>query len=224
MLAIIDYEGILEDLDKAITSYEAMAGYSEEDLQEIFNLQQISYMMFTQKHAALLDVFKTLNNSADEEAYEQYLRDEEIRDNFYEALYEFSKALNKAFSLANFYDSTPTETVERYKRDLKRFINLRTAVKRRYGEMIDFRDYEKRIEKLLHDYVSATEIKQVVLPPINISTYLRVADTEDKLSSDAAKADMISSNMKQDFLERMIENPALYEKLSILLKESLKNS
>ena len=215
---IIDYEGILENLDKAITSYEAMAGYSEEDLQETFVSTTDILHDVPQKHAALLDVFKTLNNSADEEAYEQYLRDEEIRNNFYEALYEFSKALNKAFSLADFYDVTPNDTVERYKRDLKKFINLRTAVKRRYGEKIDFRDYEKRIEKLLHDYVSATEIEQV-LPPINIFDISEVADAEDKLSSDAAKADMIASNMKRIFTERMIENPALYDELSVLLKK-----
>ena len=219
---IIDYEGILENLDKAITSYEAMAGYSEEDMQDTFRSATDVLNDVPQKHAALLDIFKTLGNSADEEAYEQYLRDEEIRDNFYEALYEFSKALNKAFSLARFYDETPEETVERYKRDLKRFTNLRAAVKRRYGEEIDFKDYEKRIEKLLHDHVSATEIEQVV-PPINIFDMSEVAEAENKLNSDAAKADMIASNMKRVFTERMIENPALYEELSTLLQKIIED-
>lgn len=219
---IIDYEGILENLDKAITSYDVMAGYDEEDMIDTFRSVTDVLNDVPQKHAALLDIFKTLGDSADEEAYERHLRDDETRDNFYEALYEFSKALNKAFSLAHFYDDTPETTIERYKRDLKRFINLRAAVKLRYGEEIDFKDYEKRIEKLLHDHVSATKIEQVV-PPINIFNMSEVKDAEAKFITDAAKADMIASNMKRIFTDRMNEDPALYQKLSELLQRIIED-
>jgi len=215
---IIDYEGILENLDKAITSYEVMAGYAEEDMQGTFRSATDVLNDVPQKHAVLLDIFKSLGNSPDEEAHEQYLRDEEIRDDFYEALYAFSKALNKAFSLARFHDETPEATIERYKRDLKRFTNLRASVKRRYGEEVDFKDHEKRTEKLLHDNVSATEIKKVGAP-IDIFNMSEVAEAEAQLNSDAAKADMIAFNMKRVFTERMDENPALYEELSTLLQK-----
>ena len=215
---IIDYEGILENLDKAITSYEAMAGYSEEDMQDTFLSTTDILNQVPQKHAALLDIFKPLRNSTDEERYELHLHDKQIRDNFYHALYEFLKTLNMALSLARFYDEVPEETIERYKRDLKRFINLRAVIKLRYGEEIDFNDYEKRIENLLHKHVSATKISQVV-PPINIYNMSEVAKAESKLSSDAAKADMIARNMNRVFAERMDENPELYKEFSALLKK-----
>ncbi|MBF2760256.1 MAG: type I restriction endonuclease subunit R [Ectothiorhodospiraceae bacterium AqS1] len=214
---IIDYEGILQNLDNAITSYDAMSGYQEEDVKGIFVSAREIIEDVPQRHGALLDIFKTLAGDASEEHYQRYLHDEEIRENFYNALYEFSKVLDKALGLACFYDEASEEEISRYMRDLKRFTDLRAAVKLRYGERVDFRDYEKRIEKMLHDHILATQIKKIA-PPVNIFNLSEVESAQAELESDAAKADMISSNLKRIFNERMDENPALYEKLSKLLR------
>ena len=51
---------------------------------------------------------------------------------------------------------------------LNKFLqNLRASVKIRYAEEIDYRDYEKQIQKMLNTYVQADEIIQVV-EPVNI--------------------------------------------------------
>ncbi len=215
---IIDYEGVFKRLDKAITSYEAMSDYEEKDVKDTFRSEGDVIGDVPQKHGVLLDIFKVLGGSADEEAYKRHLGDKEIRDDFYEALYEYSKALDKALSLARFYDETPEEAIKRYMRDLKRFTNLRAEVKLRYGERVDFRDYEQRIEKILHSHISATEIKKIV-PPVNIFDLSEVEGVQAQLVSDEAKADMIAGNMKRVFNERMDENPALYERLSKLLQQ-----
>ena len=122
---------------------------------------------------------------------------------------------------AAFYDETPEATIERYKRDLKRFINLRTAVKRRYAEEIDFSDYEKRIEKILNDHVGANNI-ELVIPPINVFNMETVDKTLSDLGTDRAKADFISSSMKRTISEKLDENPALYKKLSELIEQVIR--
>ena len=67
-----------------------MAGYSEEDLQETF-VSTTDILHDVPQNMRTLDVFKTLNNSADEEPMNN-IYDEEIRNNFYEALYEFQSS------------------------------------------------------------------------------------------------------------------------------------
>ena len=96
------------------------------------------------------------------EAYEVFLADDAIREDFYGRLTAYSKALVAALGSAIFYDVTPETEIHRYKRDLKRFTNLRSAVKRRYAEEVDFSDYEKRLEKILHDHIGATDIELVI--------------------------------------------------------------
>ena len=213
---IVDYEGVLDKLDKALRTYDALAGYDEADLKGAIRSIGDVLEELPQRHSQLLDVFAPLGGSSDGEAYEVFLADKEVRDEFYVCLTAFSKVLATALGSAIFYDSTPEKTIKRYKRDLKRFTNLRTTVKRRYAEEINFSDYEKRIEKMLNEHIGATEIEQVV-PPINIFNMETVETTLSELSTDRSKADFISSSMKRTISERMEENPALYQRLSEML-------
>ena len=215
---IVDYEGVLDKLDQALSTYDALAGYAESDLEGAIRSIADVLEELPQRHSELLGVFAPLDGSADEEAYEAFLADEEVRGDFYGSLTAFLRVLTTALGSATFYDHTPEKTIERYKRDAKRFTNLRTAVKRRYAEEIDFRDYEKRIEKVLNEHIGATEIERVV-PPINIFNMDAVEATLSELPTDTAKADFISSSMKRTIHERMDENPALYRKLSEMLEE-----
>jgi type I restriction enzyme R subunit len=219
---IVDYHGILEDLSNTLSSYEALAGFEEDDLDGLMRSIGDELEKLPQIHSALLDVFRTLEGNADEEAYEVFLSDEEIRGDFYEHLTAFAKALGVALGSATFYDQTPDQTINRYKRDLKRFINLRTAVKRRYAEEIDFSDYEKKIEKILHDHIGANNI-ELIVPPINIFNMEMVEEKLNEMTSDRAKADFISNSMKRTITERMAENPAFYKKLSEMIEQIIKD-
>lgn len=219
---IVDYEGILKDLSDAFSSYDALAGFEESDLEGVLCSIVDELDKVSQTHSALLDVFNPLSGSADEEAYEVFLADEEIRDEFYLRLTAYAKALSIALGSAAFYDNTPEASVERYKRDLKRFINLRTAVKRRYAEEIDFSDYEKKIEKVLIDHVGANNI-ELVVPPINIFNMDAVEVNLQDMKTDRAKADFISSSMKRTISEKMEENPALYKKLSEMIDQIIQD-
>jgi len=214
---IVDYEGVLENLDEAFSHYDALAGYEEKDLEGLMrNVGEILDKL-PQNHSHLWALFQSLESNADEEAYEVFLADDAVREDFYVRLTAYGKALAAALGAARFYDETPESDIHRYKRDLKRFTNLRSAVKRRYAEEVDFSDYEKRIEKILHDHVGATDI-ELVIPPVNIFNLEMMRETEEKLGSDRAKADFIAHSTKRTITEKMEENPALYKKLSDLLE------
>ena len=215
---IVDYEGILENLDKAITEYDELAGFDGADVAGMVTSIHEELERLPQRHSALWDVFKSLDGSADEEAYEQFLEDIEVREEFYERLTAYRKTLEKAFASEVFYRDTAPADIDRYKRDLKKFENLRRAVKLRFAEEIDFRDYDKKIEKMLHDHISATEIQQVV-PPINIFDLSQDLDEAlEEFQTDGAKADFIASSTKRTINERMQQNETLFRKLSEMLQ------
>ena len=215
---IVDYEGILENLDKAITEYDELAGFDGADVAGMVTSIHEELERLPQRHSALWDVFKSLDGSADEEAYEQFPEDIEVREEFYERLTAYRKTLEKAFASEVFYRDTAPADIDRYKRDLKKFENLRRAVKLRFAEEIDFRDYDKKIEKMLHDHISATEIQQVV-PPINIFDLSQDLDEAlEEFQTDGAKADFIASSTKRTINERMQQNETLFRKLSEMLQ------
>ena len=76
-----------------------------------------------------------------------------VAGTFYEKLCAFYRALGIALSTMEFLRDTPEKKQERYKKDLAFFLKLRVAVKKRYAEEVDFKEYEKRVQKLMDTHV-----------------------------------------------------------------------
>ncbi len=79
---IIDYNGILKDLAEALASYDALQGFSEEDIARSVMAIRERPTRYPAAHAALLDIFKAVSNTFDAEAYARLLSDEEVRAEF----------------------------------------------------------------------------------------------------------------------------------------------
>ena len=219
---IVDYEGVLEELEQALATYTDWQGFEAEDLEKtLTNLRNIIAKL-PQTRADLLDIFKTITNKQDEEAYEKLLKDEKVRDDFYEELAQFSKSLAIALSSEEFITKTPEHLIQSYQQDLKRFQNLKSAVKLRYSDSVDYRDIEPKIRKLLDTHLVASEITQVV-QPINIFDELAFEEAIARQKSIASQADLISSLTKRTITEKMEEDPAFYRKFSELLKQAIDN-
>jgi type I restriction enzyme, R subunit len=62
------------------------------------------------------------------------------------------------------FDYIEESEIKRYKQDLKFFESLRRSVRIRYGEAIDHREYEDRVQKLIDSYVGTEGIDQIVEP------------------------------------------------------------
>ncbi|WP_009909933.1 type I restriction endonuclease subunit R [Burkholderia thailandensis] len=220
---IIDYAGILGELDQALTTYSALEGFDEADLTGALASINDEVAKLPQCHADLWDLFKEVKNKHDEEAYEQLLADEKLREAFYERLSDYGKTLSIAMSSEQFIASTPEKKLQSYRNDLKRFTNLKAAVKLRYAESIDYRDFEPKIKKLLDTHISANEVIRLN-EPVNIfdeKAFKQVLEEQGESKATAAKADMIAHATKKAISERLEQDPAFYEKFSKLIQQAI---
>ncbi|MCK5841349.1 MAG: restriction endonuclease subunit R, partial [Candidatus Sabulitectum sp.] len=179
-----------------------------------------------QKYSDLWDVFKTVKHSYDEEAYEILLGDDSVREEFYHRLTDYSKTLAIAFSSDKFLLETSDEIIIRYKNDLHKFQALKNAVKIRYAEAIDYRDYEPKIRKLLDTQILAHEVIQLN-EPVNIfdeKTFKQVKEDHgvyDSKRTTASKADTIAHATRKVVTDKMDEDPAFYERFSKLIQQAI---
>lgn len=220
---IIDYAGILGELDQALTTYSALDGFDEDDLAGALVSIHEEVAKLPQRHADLWDLFKEVKNQHDEEAYEQLLADEKRRESFYERLAAYGKTLSIALSSEQFIASTPEKKLQSYKNDLKRFTNLKASVKLRYAESVDYRDFEPKIKKLLDTHISASEVVRLN-EPVNIfdeQAFKQVVEEQGETRTTAAKADMIAHATKKAISERLEQDPAFYEKFSKLIQQAI---
>jgi type I restriction enzyme R subunit len=222
---IIDYVGVLGELDQALTTYSALEGFEAADLEGALSSIHEETKALPQRHAELWDLFKTVKNRQDEEAFEQLLANEKLRADFYERLSAYAKILAIALSSERFITETPEQKLRAYKNDLKRFVNLKAAVKLRYAESVDYRDFEPRIQKLLDTHISASEVVQLNAP-VNIfdeTAFQKVVEEQGAGSEKnlGAKADMIAHATKRAINERLEQDPAFYEKFSKLIQQAI---
>ena len=224
---IVDYVSILGELDQALTMYAdaGLADFDAEDLEGTLKSIHDELAKLPQRYSDLWDLFKEVKNQYDEEAYEQLLADNALREEFYQRLAEYSKSFGLALSTEQFVINTPDTKLGQYKKDLKRFHNLKAAVKLRYAESIDYRDYEPKIKKLLDTHIQADTVYQLN-EPVNIFDEKMFSQVKEDLGvfadkSTAAKADSIAHATKRAITEKMEEDPALYEKFSKLIQQAI---
>ncbi len=91
--SIVDYEGILGELNTAFTMYDALEGFDEQDLEHTLVSVHEQIEKLPQKHSHLGDVFREVKNQVDEEEYERLLSDDERREKFYGVLADYAKTL-----------------------------------------------------------------------------------------------------------------------------------
>lgn len=223
---VVDYVGLLGELDKALTMYSAFEGFDEEDLVGALTSVNVAVEKLPQRYSDLWDVFKEIKNSRDEEAYEMLLADVAIREDFYQRLAEYAKTLAIALSTEAFIMKVDAERLNRYKSDLRRFQKLRASVKMRYAETVDYRDYEPKIKKLLDTHIQANEVIQLN-EPVNIfdsNMFMMVKEEQGVYGkTTAAQADAIAFATKKVITEKMDEDPAFYEKFSKLIQQAIED-
>lgn len=223
---IVDYASVLGELDNALTMYSAFEGFDESDLVGTLTSVAAEIDKLPQRYSDLWDIFKTVKHSYDEEAYEVLLGDDSVREEFYHSLSEYSKTLAIAFSSDKFLLETDDDTISMYKADLRKFQSLKAAVKLRYAEAIDYRDYEPKIRKLLDAQSLAHEVIQLN-EPVNIfdeKTFTQVKEDHgvyDSKRTTASKADTIAHATRRVVTEKMDEDPAFYERFSKLIQQAI---
>ncbi|MGL2986358.1 type I restriction endonuclease subunit R [Flavobacterium sp. RSSA_27] len=218
---IIDYAGIMEELQVALDTYSG-----NEDTFDIADLEgsltdineQIKKL--PRAHADVVAVFKGIKNTLNIDEYIVLLSDQAIRDDFYNKFNLFTRILKIALSSLEFHKATEDKEIERYKDDLKRFANIRVAANSVYQDKISFTQYEKQLEKLLDQHVITEEIIRLV-EPLNILDADAFDQEVEKLIGARAKAEKIAAATSKYIAINVDSNPALFKKLSELISETI---
>ena len=218
---IIDYAGIMHELEEAMETYT-----TDEDQTELMDLQNTltdisqEIAKLPQTYSDLINLFKTLKNKNNIDEYINYLSDIALREEFYAKFNLFAKILKMALSTVTFYDNTPTERIDLYKNDLKKFAGIRVAVNNIYVDNVSFAQYEKQLQKLLDQHVITEEI-------IRLTEQIDILDTEtfneelEKVVGNRAKAEKIASATSKYINEKRDTDPVLFKKLSELIKQTI---
>ncbi len=220
---IIDYEGLLGELDTALSTYSAFEGFDAADLAGTVHDVREEIRKLPQLHDQLWDLFKPVKNKKDMEQFEQFLADEAIRQEFYERLKAFSRCLHISLSSDKLFDVFDEAKIDAMKKDWKQFSELRRSVQLRYQETVDVKEFEPKIQKLLDDHVVAMPAETIIeMVNINDPDALK-AVVEETGVSEASRADRIASATRRTITEKMDEDPTFYRSFSELLEEAIRD-
>jgi type I restriction enzyme R subunit len=219
---IIDYYGVLEELDMALKTYSTFEDFDEEQLQGTLTNISEEVEQLPQVQSDLWKLFSAITNKKDAEAYQQLLRDEALRNKFYDQLSKYARILKLALSSIAFHKKTEEKRIAKYKDDLSFFMKLRAAVASRYSDKIDYKKYEGQIQKLIDAHISTSDVVKLT-DLVNIFDKEAFEDEIEKATGKAAKADMIASRTSKHITEKMDEDPAFYKRFSQLIKETIED-
>lgn len=219
---VIDYEGLLGELDKALSTYTAFHGYDRDDLVGTVHDVREEIRKLAQFHNQLWDLFKPVRNKKDMEQFEQFVADEAIRNDFYDRLSAFSRCLHISLSSDKLLDVFDDKKIRELKNDWKQFSELKRSVQLRYQETVSIREFEPKIQKLLDDHVVALPA-ETIIEAVNINDPDALkAVVEDATVSAASRADRIASATRKTITERMEEDPTFYKRFSEMLDETIR--
>lgn len=175
---LMDYRGILKELDTTIEKYQNLAertqaGYDVADIKGLYSSMETEYKKLPGLHKALWQFFAEVKNQLDMAALRQALapKIKEVqgqlvdlnlkkRDEFYQTLTDFTRCMNVALqSKSYFFDKSFDNKRELYKKDLKFFISLRRQIQEDANETIDYSQYAEQIADLLDKHIGGVEIK-----------------------------------------------------------------
>ena len=183
-----------------------MENFDSEDLKGVVVDVMASVGELRETYTHLTELFADLKNRQDTEEVETFLADDKKRENFYNFLCAFGKALHIVLNAEQAYSSIPKEELRRYQDAFVFFSKVRRSVKIRYCDAIDNQEYEPLMQNLLDTHLSVAGLKQIT-SPIDILNKDDFERELEQLGSSKAKADAISSRLTRSISEKYQENP-----------------
>ncbi len=239
---LIDYRGILKELDTAIEAYQDLAsrtqgGYDIDDIDGLYREVSNEYKKLPMLHERLLGLFSAVKNKSDPEQYRQLLvprwtEDENgqsyderqsFREDFYQALTDYGMCLTVALSSRSFFEDNAFSEADiaRYKKDLRFFSNLRKMAKQDAQETVDYSAYEEQIRKLVDKHVVGSGIEE----PEGVIAVHGLGKGEDPSNWTEEKTrnetDIIRSRVKKTIEQDLADDPFAQVVFSELLKKAI---
>ncbi|MFZ5550403.1 MAG: type I restriction endonuclease subunit R [Pseudomonadota bacterium] len=239
---LVDYRGILEELDTAIRAYQDLetrtqGGFDIQDLEGLYRQFSTEYKRLPALHDQLWSFFKAVTNRLDREQYRQVLAPkfvkgsdgdeyderQKLRDDFYEALTAFGLCLQTALSSRSFFeDKSFSETlIARYKADLRFFTELRQTARRDAMETVDYSVYEEQIRKLVDKQVIGTEVREP--EGVYLVHQLGQAQKPEEWSEEKTRneTDMIRTRLRKTIEQELAADPYAQKVFGELLRQAI---
>lgn len=219
---IVDYRGLIQKLDAAMDMYSGagLENFESGDLRGVvIDVLEVLGQLRT-AYTNLIDIFTDIKNLDDTEAVEVALADEKRREQFYNLLCAFGRALNLALNSEQVYAALPGEERKKYQDCFVFFSKVRRSVKIRYCDAIDNSEYEPLMQNLLDTHLSVAGLKQIT-SPVDILNKDDFEQELEELGSLHAKADAITSRLSKSISAKYEENPAYYDSFSKRIKDAL---
>ena len=240
---LIDYRGILKELDTTIEKYQDLAertqgGFDIDDLKGLYNRMDTEYKKLPGLHSELWDIFANVKNKQDGPALRQALAPKvqdvdgklvdtnlKKRDDFYSALTVFSNCIKVALQSASYFEDKSFDSKrDLYKRDLKAFVDLRKQVREDANETVNYDEYAEDIRSLLDKHIAGIEVKEPDGAYLvgNLGKNVKPQD----LSDDEARnqTDKITGRITKMIEEDLADDPYAQEYFSNLLKKAIEKT
>lgn len=219
---IVDYRGLIQKLDAAMDMYSGagLENFESGDLRGVVIDVLEALGQLRTAYTNLIDIFTDIKNLGDTEAVEVALADEKRREQFYNLLCAFGRALNLALNSEQVYAALPGEERKKYQDCFVFFSKVRRSVKIRYCDAIDNSEYEPLMQNLLDTHLSVAGLKQIT-SPVDILNKDDFEQELEELGSLHAKADAITSRLSKSISAKYEENPAYYDSFSKRIKDAL---
>ena len=219
---IVDYRGLIQKLDAAMDMYSGagLENFEGRDLRGVVIDVLEALGQLRTAYTNLIDLFADVKDLSDTEAVEVSLADEKKREQFYNLLCTFGRALNLALNSEQAYAALPGEERKKYQNRFLFFSKVRRSVKIRYCDAIDNREYEPLMQNLLDTHLSVAGLKQIT-NPVDILNKDDFERELEELGSLRAKADAITSRLSKSISAKYEENPAYYDSFSKRIKDAL---
>ncbi|MDE8754060.1 type I restriction endonuclease subunit R [Pectobacterium polaris] len=241
---LIDYRGILSELDTTIQDYQKLAsrtqgGYDINDLVGLYDQMSTEYKRLPQLYKNLWAIFAGVKNKNDIEQLRQVLipRIEEqngelvdihlkVREDFYEALTAFASCLKVALQSATFFEDKNFSDDDRrhYKETVKQFSSLRQLVQQDAGERIDYDVYAAQVKKLLDKHVVGVEVREPdgVYEVSQMGQFQQPEDWSDEKTRN--ETDIIKTRVTRMIEQQLRDDPYAQEAFSKLLRQAIEEA
>ena len=219
---IVDYRGLIQKLDAAMDMYSGagLENFEGRDLRGVVIDVLEALGQLRTAYTNLIDLFADVKDLSDTEAVEVSLADEKKREQFYNLLCAFGRALDLVLNSEQAYAALPGEERKKYQNRFLFFSKVRRSVKIRYCDAIDNKEYEPLMQNLLDTHLSVAGLKQIT-NPVDILNKDDFERELEELGSLRAKADAITSRLSKSISAKYEENPAYYDSFSKRIKDAL---
>ena len=158
---------------------------------------------------ALKDIFEGVND--DGEAYLRHLDEEQYRQDFYGALSKHLKNFSECMVLRDFVNNF--EDIDLYKRESKKFMELRKSASLLHGEDVDFSRYKGELTKIIDKNIKAKEA-ELLTQPIDITNPELFNRALESMGSNNTKAKALAAQTQTIIQSLKSRDPEFYRKFS----------